>query len=114
LKKYIFTIAATVVILTAVLWPGSQIPQTKWPVDKLVHFLLFTGWTTAIIHDFSLKWVRALIIAVLFALCTEVMQIPIERRSFDLNDVIADSAGILFAIANSGFFIRIAKRVLRR
>jgi VanZ family protein len=114
LKKYIFSVAATVVILTAVLWPGSQIPTTKWPVDKLVHFILFTGWTTAIIHDFNLKWVRALVAGVLFALFTEVIQIPIEKRSFDLNDVIADSAGILFAIANSGFFVRIAKRVLRR
>jgi VanZ family protein len=114
LKKYIFTIAITAVILTAVLWPGSQIPTTKWPVDKLVHFILFTGWATAVMTDFNLKWVRLLIAGVLFALFTEVIQIPIERRSFDLNDVIADTAGILFAIANSGFLVRIAKRVLRR
>jgi len=114
LKKYIFTIAVTVVILVAVLWPGSQIPSTKWPVDKLVHFILFTGWTTAIIHDFNLKWVRALIAGVFFAVFTEVIQIAAEDRSFDLKDVIADSAGVLFAVANSGFLVRIAKRVLRR
>lgn len=114
MKKYIFTIAVTVVILTAVLWPGSQIPSTKWPVDKLVHFLLFMGWTTAIMHDFNLKWVRALIAGVIFALFTEVIQLAAEDRSFDFNDLIADSAGVVFAIANSGFLVRIAKRVLRR
>jgi VanZ family protein len=112
--KYIFTIAVTVVILTAVLWPGSQIPTVRWPVDKLVHFLLFTGWTTAILHDFEVRWPKALIAGVLFALFTEVIQIPIEKRSFDLNDVLADSAGVVFAIANSTFLVRIAKRVLRR
>lgn len=112
--KYLLTILATVVILTAVLWPGSQIPTTKWPVDKLVHFLLFTGWTTAITHDFNLKWTKALISGVLFALFTELIQIPIEKRSFDLNDILADTAGVLFAIANSSWLIRITEKVLGR
>lgn len=112
--KYFFTIAITVVVLTAVLWPGSQIPSTKLPVDKLVHFLLFTGWTVAITNDFNLKWYKALIAGLLFALLTEVIQIPLEKRSFDLMDVLADGAGVLFGIANAAWIIRITKRVLRR
>jgi VanZ family protein len=112
--KYIFTISATVVILAAVLWPGSQIPKTEWPIDKLIHFLLFTGWTTAVIHDFGVRWPKALAAGVLFAMFTEVIQIPIEDRSFDLNDALADTAGVVFAIANSTFLVRLAKKVLRR
>lgn len=112
--KYILTIVATVVILTAVLWPGSQIPSTRLPIDKLVHFVLFTGWTSAFIMDFNAKWVKALIAGIAFALLTEIIQIPIEKRTFDLNDVLADTAGVLFAIANSSWIIRLTKRVLRR
>jgi VanZ family protein len=100
--------------MTAVLWPGSQIPSTKLPIDKLVHFVLFTGWTSAFILDFNAKWVKALAAGLLFALFTELIQIPIEKRSFDVNDVLADGAGILFAIANSTWIIRLGKRVLRR
>lgn len=101
-------------ILTAVLWPGSQIPSTKLPIDKLVHFILFLGWTTAFMVDFNAKWVKALIAGILFALFTEVIQIPLEKRTFDVNDVLADTAGVIFAIANSGFLTRVTKRVLRR
>ncbi|MEJ0029394.1 MAG: hypothetical protein WDO15_03045 [Bacteroidota bacterium] len=54
--KYFVTILATVLILIAVALPGSLIPSTRWPIDKLVHFLMFTGWTTAIILDFNPKW----------------------------------------------------------
>ena len=112
--KYLWTILATLIIITAVLWPGSQIPSTKLPVDKLVHFVMFTGWTSAFIMEFDAKWVKALIAGVLFALFTELLQIPIEKRTFDLNDVLADSAGVLFAIANSSWIVPLAKRVLRR
>jgi len=112
--KYFVTILATVLVLTAVLWPGSQIPTTKWPVDKLVHFLMFTGWTSAVILDFNVKWVKALIAGMLFALFTELIQIPFEKRTFDLNDIFADTAGVLFAIANASWIQKLAKRVLRR
>jgi len=76
--------------------------------------MLFCGWTTAIMVDFNANWVKAIIGGILFALFTEVIQIPIEKRAFDLNDVLADTAGVLFAIANSTFLVRLAKRVLRR
>ncbi len=75
---------------------------------------MFTGWTTAIILDFNPKWVKVLIFGILFAFFTEVIQIPIEKRSFDLNDVLADTAGVIFAVANSSWLVRISKKVLRR
>lgn len=112
--KYLPTIAVTVIILAAVMWPGSQIPVTKLPIDKLVHFLLFAAWTSAVVLDFDPKWVKALAGGILFALLTEVIQIPLEKRTFDVKDLVADSAGVLFAVANSSWIIRITKRVLRR
>lgn len=112
--KYILSIIATVLVIIAVLLPGSLIPSTRWPVDKVVHFIMFTGWTSAIIMEFNVKWVKALIVGLLFALFTEVIQIPIEKRTFDLNDMLADGAGVLFAVANSSWIISLAKRVLRR
>ena len=113
--KYIPTIFFTVVILTAVLLPGSQIPDTNitW-LDKVVHFTLFTSWTVAIVHDFNLKWYVALIVALLFALLTEVIQLPVEGRTFDVKDMVADSAGVLFGLANASFIIRITRKMLRR
>jgi VanZ family protein len=112
--KYLPTIIATVLIVTAVLWPGSQIPTTHWPIDKLVHFIMFTAWTSAVILDFNAKWVKALIAGLLFALFTELIHIPFEKRSFDLNDLLADAAGVIFGIANAPWIIRLSKRVLRR
>ncbi len=58
--------------------------------------------------------VKVLIAALLFAVVTELLQMPIEKRSFDLNDMLADTAGVIFAIANASWLIRIAKKVLRR
>jgi hypothetical protein len=58
--------------------------------------------------------VKALIGGLLFALLTEVIQIPLEKRSFDVMDLLADSAGVGFGIINSSWIIRLAKKVLRR
>jgi VanZ family protein len=113
--KYLATILVTVVILTAVLLPGSKIPDTSLPwIDKLVHFILFTSWTVAIVNDFRLKWYMALVAALLFALFTELIQLPVEGRTFDFNDLIADGAGVIFGLANADFIIRITRKLLRR
>ena len=64
--------------------------------------------------DFNVKWGKALIAGLVFALFTELIQIPLEKRSFDFKDILADLAGVLFGIANSAFFTRIAKKILRR
>lgn len=113
--KYLPTILITVIILTLVLLPGSAIPDTSLPwIDKLVHFVLFTLWTVAIVNDFGLKWYVALIVAMMFAFLTEVIQLPVEGRTFDYNDLIADGAGVIFGLANAGFIIRITRKLLRR
>ena len=112
--KYIFTILATVLIFAAVLWPSSHIPDTKWPVDKVIHFTMFLGWTAAFCYEVSQKWFVALIAGLLMALASELVQIPLDGRSFDTMDLLADGAGVLVGVANAPFLVRITKKILRR
>jgi VanZ family protein len=92
-----------------------MLPDPKIPgLDKIVHFCIFLAWTVAIVHDFNLKWFTALAAVVVFAVITEVIQLGVEGRTFDLMDLLADIAGAVFGLANSGFIIRITKKVLRR
>jgi VanZ family protein len=114
--RFIFTIITSAIIITAVLWPGSSVPETDLPgVDKVVHFGLFAAWTIAIIFEFDIKkWYVAIIAGLLFALFSELIQIPTDARTFDLNDLIADGAGVVFGYANAGFVIRISKKFLGR
>ncbi len=84
-------------------------------IDKLVHFALFAAWTIAIIYEFDIrKWYVAIFAGLLFALFSELIQIPTDERTFDFNDLIADGAGVIFGYANAGFVIRIAKKMLGR
>lgn len=97
------------------MWPSSKLPESDLPsIDKLVHVLLFCGWTIAIINDFKLKWYTALTAGLIFAVFTEVIQIPTEDRTFDLNDVAADGAGVILGLLSAQFVIRITRKLLRR
>lgn len=82
-------------ILVAVAMPGSYVPGPVWPVDKVVHFVLFAG--------FSWLWMRALpgarvaivVVGLLYAVLTEVAQtlIPGERTG-DPMDALANVVGV--------------------
>ncbi len=105
----------TVVILAVVLWPGSRIPNPGIPAfDKIVHFCMFLVWTVVFAYDSNLKWYTILAIALSLALLTEVIQLGVEGRTFDVNDLLADGAGVVFGLANAAFIIRITKKLLRR
>ena len=91
-----------------------MLPTIKFPVDKLAHFCIFLVWTVAVVSDFNARWYISLLAALLFALLTEVIQLGVPGRTFDLNDLIADAAGAVFGLVNSAFIIRITKKVLRR
>ena len=55
--KYWATSAATLLILIAVLLPGSKVPDVGFTgVDKLAHFTLFYLWSLAIRLDFDKKF----------------------------------------------------------
>lgn len=116
MAKYRFTILMTVMILVAMVWPKSSLPDTGFPAtDKIVHFLLFTCWTAALVNEARVtKWWFAVGFGLLMGLCSEMVQIPIEGRTFDWNDLLADGAGVLFGNVNADLFSRLAKKVFRR
>ena len=100
--KYLATLAATALILTAILLPGSKIPDVGFSgIDKLVHFTLFYLWSLAIRFDFekNFKWKLAWVAGLIFSLLTEVLQILVEGRSFDYYDIVADGIGLSVGIA---------------
>lgn len=96
--------------------PGPQVPDVGFipGIDKAVHFLLFLGWSVAVQNDFDLKprWYVILLAGIAFSSLTEVIQIAIDGRTFDTNDLLADSAGLLFGIVNGKFFVKLVRRIL--
>lgn len=112
--KRLPTVIITILVLAAILWPGSLLPDSRiLRFDKIAHFGIFLAWTVAIVHDFNLRWYTALGMAVVFALLTEVIQLGVDGRTFDLMDLLADTAGAGFGVANSSWIIRLTKWVLR-
>lgn len=98
--KYFLTIATTAVILIAVLLPGSSLPDvSSFGLDKIIHFILFFSWAIAVRYDFStLKKIIVLVLGILFSFLTEILQLFVEDRSYDLYDMIADSLGLVMAL----------------
>lgn len=113
--KYLLTTFVTLVILVLIMLPGSSVPDVGlFPgIDKLAHFLLFLGWAVAVQNDFDFrwKWYVIVICGVAFSVLTEVIQIAIDGRTFDVNDLLADSAGLLFGVANGKFFVKLLRRI---
>jgi VanZ family protein len=94
--KYFFTTLVTLLILVAVLLPGSAVPDVNFiGFDKIVHIGLFGLWALAVRYDFRLvKFSLAFIIGLSFSLLTEVLQVFVEGRTFDWFDMIADCIGL--------------------
>ena len=114
--KYPATIFTTILILVAVLLPGSNLPDVDIVgIDKLAHFTLFTMWSISVRRDAgpAFRWIICLIAGVLFSLFTEVLQILVEGRSFDWYDLIADAAGLLFGLAIGSFILRLIQKIFR-
>ncbi len=113
--KYWCTIAVTLLILIAVLLPGSAVPDVgNFGLDKIVHFLLFFAWAIAIRFDFpSLNKILVFVIGIVFSCFTEVLQLFTEDRSFDFFDMLADAIGLATGLILSHLIIRILTSVLK-
>ena len=107
--KYATTIV-TILILIAVLIPGSNLPDVNiFGFDKVVHVGMFGLWAIAVRHDFNspeFKFFVAFIVGLSFSLLTEVLQILVEGRSFDVFDIVADAIGLGTGFAASGILLR--------
>lgn len=102
---YKLTVLASVLILVAILMPGSDVPSVGIPnIDKLIHMGMFGTLSLCYYGEYiSLykrlpKFLTPWICMEVYALLTEVMQLFVQGRSCDVIDFIADSIGILLVI----------------
>lgn len=112
--RFAATVFATLLILVAVLLPGSKIPDVGFTgIDKLAHFTLFYLWSLAVRFDFKInfKWAWAFFAGVLFIYLTEVLQLFAEDRSYDYYDMVADSIGLSIGLLTGNFALKIIIRL---
>ncbi len=98
------TIAAVILILVAVLLPGSTLSDVPGipGLDKLAHLVLFLMLAVALHLDFNLSDGRRIGIATVavlaFAALTETLQLMVEGRSAEFSDMVADMSGFVIGL----------------
>ena len=113
------TLLVSVLILVAVLIPGRNLPDVSiGGYDKLVHIIMFIAWGVAVRFDFDERpfpFVRFFLFGILFSSFTELVQILVEGRSFDIYDMAADVLGLLIGLLISRPIVQMLGRFgLRR
>ena len=100
------TIIVSVLIIIAVLIPGSDLPDVHvGGYDKLIHMVMFAAWAVAIRYDFHPKRFRFFLVFVAgaaFSAVTELLQLLVEGRSFDVYDMAADALGLIAGLLIGG------------
>jgi VanZ family protein len=101
------TVAWFIIMCVLFFLPGSDLPQANWMdaiyVDKLVHIGLFAILTFLCRSSFDLdlnhyNWML-LLTAIFYGLAVEFIQkYCIPNRSFDLFDLLADTAGSILGL----------------
>jgi len=115
--RYWPTIGTTLLILVAVLLPGSKMPSIDVVgIDKIAHFTLFFIWSVAVRYDFTpnFKWFVGWIIGAIFSASTELFQIYADGRSPDVFDVLFDTLGLTVGLMVGAKIIRIIMRLAKR
>jgi VanZ family protein len=110
------TILITILILVAVAIPGGDLPDVDiGGYDKLIHMGMFAVWAITVRYDFKTTSSRCYLIfltGLLFSFLTEIAQVPIEGRSFDLYDTAADAVGLLAGLLASGPVLKFVRRII--
>ena len=107
------TLIVSILILVAVLIPGSNIPDVSVVgVDKFVHVTMFASWAVALAFDFRFfrPW-QIFALGMAFSIFTEILQLFAEERSFDLYDILADAGGLLLGLLLAKPAVRIMSRL---
>lgn len=109
-KRYRFTFASGALILVALLVPGSTfrtVPRSFLQMDKLVHLALFYIFTLSFLLEYRADrgraprfWLGLLVVGVL-TVGSEVLQLGTRTRSFDVMDMVYDTAGAILALATA-------------
>lgn len=106
IREFRFTITIAILILVALLLPGStfrKMPKGLFELDKIAHLLLFFAFTVAFQVESRnsagkpLGFMTGVAVIAIFALGSETLQLTTNTRSFDLRDMAFDLAGALLA-----------------
>lgn len=93
------TLITSLLIVIAVLIPGKDLPDVHiGGYDKLIHMAMFAAWALAVRYDFRrrpLSYFIIVAVGILFSALTEVLQLLVEGRSFDVYDMGADALGLV-------------------
>jgi VanZ family protein len=110
----------SLVILTAM--PGSKEPASSGPswirIDYIEHFIMYgivtilfqLAYSPLDLRNLSGKNIRIIGLFILFAVITEIYQIPIPRREFNPVDLALNIAGILAGIPTGRYILKLFKR----
>jgi len=100
------TVAVSVLIVIAVLIPGKDLPDVNiGGYDKLIHIVMFVAWAVAVRYDSGarpLNFTVVLLTGAAFSALTELLQLVVEGRSFDIYDMAADMAGLVVGLVVAG------------
>lgn len=108
IKKNLLSIFVALVILYLSLANSQtfdKVPLIKIPnFDKVVHFLMYFSLMSAVIIEKWIYFKRAgsllipAAIVLLYGILMEILQLFTSTRSGNINDALADFAGILFSV----------------
>ena len=100
MRKYLdipLTIIVTTVLTVAMLWPLEAPPPAPEGSDKLVHFVAFAALAFPLARTGRFGLLPVFIGASAFGGAIELIQ-PSFNRSADVNDWVADVAGVILGI----------------
>ena len=112
MRKYLdipLTLAVTLILTVAMLWPMDQPPPAPEGSDKLVHFVAFAALAFPLARTGRIGLLPVFIGASAFGGVIELIQ-PSFNRSADVNDWIADIVGVVLGIGCGLLYRRIRKR----
>ena len=102
------TLIATFTLTIAMFWPLEQQPHAPAGIDKIAHFVAFATLAFPLARTGRFGLLPVFVSASVFGGMIEVLQ-PNFNRSSELNDWIADIAGVAFGIF-CGFLYRYLRR----
>ena len=111
MRKYLdipLTLIVTAVLTVAMLWPIQQPPPGPDGSDKVVHLIAFAALAFPLARTGRIGLVPVFIGASTFGSLIELIQ-PTFGRSADMQDWIADVAGVGLGIVLALFYSRLRK-----
>ena len=112
MRKYLditLTIAVTLTLTVAMLWPMDHPPPAPDGTDKLVHLTAFAALAFPLARTGRIGLLPVFIGASAFGGIIELIQ-PSFNRSADVNDWIADIVGVVLGIGFGLLYRRIRRR----